>query len=616
MQKHYKNVSKGSSNLAEQLNNIQTKVYVLCYLFLFLLVLPQANFAQTLGEITKIIASDRDSGDEFGISTDLDGDYAIVGAYHHDQPQSFGSDKSNAGAAYIYKRTQGGADNWGQVATLKASDFNTNDRFGISVTISGDYAVVGAHNEDENTTGGSTLADAGAVYVFKRTQGGTDGWGQIKKLVASDRGAGDRFGNSIALDGDYLLVGAESEDENTAGGSTLTSAGAAYMFKRTQGGTDSWGQIKKLVASDRATNDRFGISVAISSDYALVGADKEDENATGGSTLSDAGSAYVFRRTQGGTDAWGQIKKIVASDRTTSDAFGSAVAIDGNYAIVGAKQQDKNATGGSNMSSAGAAYVFKRTQGGTNAWGQVKKLVASDRNSSDLFGYSVGISGDYALVGAYEDNEDANNSNSLSDAGSAYLFKQDTGGGDNWGEVEKIDASDREAGDHLSRSLAIQGNYAIIGANLEDDDLNDTNTLFSAGAAYIYKRASIQLAAKVLLQGPYNSGTSMQTDLTGIMPIKEPYTALGFAALENPNTTTTTTIISFYSIVDWVVLELRDISHNIVTARAALLKSNGSVVAEDGFSAVTFEAASSGNYHVVVRHRNHLGIMTKLPMSF
>ena len=92
-------------------------------------------------------------------------------------------------------------------------------------------------------------------------------------------------------------------------------------------------------------------------------------------------------------------------------------------------------------------------------------------------------------MGAYEDNDDANNTNSLSDAGSAYLFKQATGGGDNWGELEKIDASDREAGDHLSRSLAIQGTYAIIGANLEDDDLNDANTLFSAGAAYIYKRA-------------------------------------------------------------------------------------------------------------------------------
>ncbi len=583
---------------------------------LLLFSILQLTTAQSFGEITKIIASSRTSGSEFGISSDLEGNYAIVGAYHYNQPQTFGGNETNAGAAYIYKQTQGGTDNWGEVVALKASDFDTNDRFGISVAISGDYAAVGAHNEDENATGGSTLADAGAVYIFKRTQGGTDAWGQIKKIVPSDRATGDRFGISIALDGDYLIVGADREDENATGSSTLSGAGAAYVFKRTQGGSDGWGQIKKIVPSDRGAGDRFGINVAISGNYAAVGADLEDENATGSSTLSGAGAAYVFKRTQGGTDGWGQVKKVVASDRAVNDNFGSAIAVDANYLLVGSKNHDRDATGGSTLSNAGAAYIFKRTQGGTDGWGQVKKVVASDRDAGDLFGYSVSISGNYALIGAYEDNDDATGSNSLSDAGAAYFFKQDLGGTDNWGELEKIDASDREAGDHLSRSLAMDGDYAIVGANLEDNDLNGANNLFSAGSAYIFKRSSISIAAKVLLQGPHDSGTQMHTNLMSMIPIKEPYTALGFVALENPGATTNFLTINLQNIVDWVVLELRDASYNIVTARAALLKANGSIVGVNGFSAVTFENVNSGNFHVVVRHRNHLGVMTNLPISF
>ncbi len=588
---------------------------ITCSLYLCLGIVFSTN-AQTFGEITKIIASERAVGDQFGISVDIEGDYAIAGAYLHNQPKTFGSDESNAGAAYIFKRTQGGNDNWGEVAALKAADFAENDFFGISVAISGDYAVVGAYQEDENASGGSTLNNAGAVYIFKRNQGGTDNWGQIKKIVASDRAANDRFGISVALDGNYLIVGADAEDENASGGSTLAGAGSAYVFKRTQGGTDNWGQVRKIVPNDRATSDRFGIAVTISDNYALVGADFEDENASGGSSLSNAGSAYVFKRTQGGSEGWGQVKKLVANDRTASDFFGSAVAINGDYALIGAKNHDKNATGGGSMSNAGAAYIFKRTQGGTEGWGQVKKLVANNRDAGDLFGYSVSISEDYALVGAFEDNEDENDSNALSDAGSAFIFKQDMGGVDNWGLLEKIDASDRAAGDHFSRSLAIDGNYAVVGAYLEDENLNGANTLGSAGSAYIFKRPPVSIAAKVLLQGPYDSGTQMHTNLSTLLPTQEPYTLLGFAGLENTGATTSNTIIGTQNIVDWVVLELRDASYMSVAARAALLKSNGEIVAADGVSPVVFESVAAGNYHVVVRHRNHLGVMTKLPISF
>jgi hypothetical protein len=135
---------------------------------------------------------------------------------------------------------------WTEVKKLTASDAEAGDNFGHAVAVSGDTAIVGAHQED---TGGS---NAGAAYVFYRDWGGVDYWGQWHKLIASDAEAGDQFGRSVAISGDTAIVGAYGED---AGGS---AAGAAYVFDRDQGGADSWGEVKKLVASDPEANDQFG----------------------------------------------------------------------------------------------------------------------------------------------------------------------------------------------------------------------------------------------------------------------------------------------------------------------------------------------------------------------
>ncbi|MEM9991990.1 MAG: hypothetical protein AAF738_09505, partial [Bacteroidota bacterium] len=170
------------------------------FIIVLLLVTVSTHLtAQIFSDLTKVVASNRASGDQFGLSTAISNDYAIVGAYHHNQVIGFNNVRANAGAAYIYKRTAGGPDNWGEIVTLRAADFDRNDRFGISVAIAGEYAVVGAYHEDHDANGNNTLTDAGAVYVFKRNQGGTDNWGQIKKIVASDRGANDNFGVSIAI---------------------------------------------------------------------------------------------------------------------------------------------------------------------------------------------------------------------------------------------------------------------------------------------------------------------------------------------------------------------------------------------------------------------------------
>jgi hypothetical protein len=172
-----------------------------------------------------------------------------------------------------------------------------------------------------------------------------------------------------------------------------------------------WEVGTKIVASDAGQFDNFGRSVAIDGDYAIVGA-HQDDDAGGAGVNSNSGSAYIFRRT--GTNTWDTGTKIVASDAADGDNFGYGVAIDGDYAIVGAYQNDD---GGS---SSGSAYIFRRT--GTNTWDTGTKILASDAAASDRFGFSVDIDGDYAIVGAYQ-NDDGGSS-----SGSAYIHtKANTG---------------------------------------------------------------------------------------------------------------------------------------------------------------------------------------------
>ena len=247
--------------------------------------------------------ADADASDQFGKSVAISGDYAIVGAYAED------TSGSNAGAAYIFKRD---GIFWDQEVQMQASDAESNDNFGWSVAISGDYVIVGAQYKNNA---------AGSAYIFKRN--GND-WPEQKKIQASDAESNDNFGWSVAISGDYVIVGAYRED---TGGS---EAGSAYIFKRNG---NEWPEQEKIQAKGAQSDDRFGSSVAISGDYAIVGAYGEDTKG------SSAGAAFFFK--YDGT-SWVQEAKIKATD---ADYFGFSVAISGDYVIVGARR-------------AGAAYIY------------------------------------------------------------------------------------------------------------------------------------------------------------------------------------------------------------------------------------------------------------------
>ncbi|MEM6769990.1 MAG: DNRLRE domain-containing protein, partial [Bacteroidota bacterium] len=173
-----------------------------------------------------------------------------------------------------------------------------------------------------------------------------------------------------------------------------------------------------LTASDREANDGFGNAVAIDGNRLVIGAESEDDDENGNNNLNSAGSAYVFEINSSGN--WAQVKKLVSSDRAATDVFGSAVDVSGNFIIVGAPLEDQNANGQSTRTSAGSAYLYERN--GSGNWSQIQKIVNSDRSQRDNFGYGVGISGTYALIGARQEDDD--DDNGLSDAGAAYIFEQ------------------------------------------------------------------------------------------------------------------------------------------------------------------------------------------------
>jgi len=430
-------------------------------LFTACCLLPTSSIAQSWNEVQKIVASDRDTSDQFGRFVSISGNYAIVGAYSEDEDAAGGSPMSDAGSAYMFERDGGG--NWNQVQKIVASDRAVGDQFGLSVSISGNYAIVGAWQEDP---GG--ISNAGSAYVFERDGGGN--WNEVQKIEASDRAVDDWFGSSVSISDTYAIVGAFFEDHNAAGGSFMDAAGSAYVFERDGGG--SWNQVQKIVASDRFAGDFFGNSISISGNYAIVAA-----------ALADGffGSAYVFERDGGGN--WNQVQKIFASDRAWNDVFGGTVSISGNYAIVGAYLEDEDPAGGSTLDRAGSAYVFERNGGGT--WNQVQKIVASDRAVDDRFGVSVSISDSHAIVGAYWEDHDAAGGSWMDFAGSAYVFERDVSG--NWNQVQKIVASDRAADDWFGRSVSISGSYAIVGAYQEDHDVAGGSPMSLAGSAYLFE---------------------------------------------------------------------------------------------------------------------------------
>ncbi len=304
---------------------------------------------------------------------------------------------------------------WIQTAKLIPNDGAADDMFGNSVAIYGDYAVVGAYLNDEHGT------NCGAAYVFKRNN---DAWNQTAKLIPSDVSAGWIFGYCVAIYDDIIAVGSPSS-------STPGWTGIVSVFQR-QG--SEWREIQTIAPESGVYGENFGCSVALSDDYLVVGADKVG--------APNTGSVYVYNK---GSDGWELQDNLIPSGSYAGDEFGNSVSISGVYILVG----------GSSSAFNSPAYIFKR-EGGN--WSEQSKLLPDDNVNYNRFAENVFIHGYYAFIGARNAVVGADECN-----GAVYVFAMN--GNNSWVQTKKIVASDGSNGDNFGVSVAATDKYLLVGAD-------------------------------------------------------------------------------------------------------------------------------------------------------
>lgn len=304
-------------------------------------------------------------------------------------------------------------------------------------------------------------------------------WQYHQTLVASDRRSNDLFGLAVGIDSNIAVVSAPTSDYDASGTNFKESAGAVYVFERQSNG--KWVQIQKLVASDRNTNHNFGWGLDISGDNIFVAAIKNSTDASGSNSVSEAGAGYIFTRNSSGKFV--QKQKIVTSDRNKGDQLGrGGIKIWGKYAAAASIFNDRDKNGSNVISDAGACYLFEENSSGT--WVQVAKLVSPYREGSAYFGEGPKLDSNRLIVSSAQSSKDSSGGNSISKAGQAYSYMRDKSG--NWNLEEILVAPVRRSNALFGRTTIVSGKLLIVGSMQEGYDYNNSNFLSNAGAAYFY----------------------------------------------------------------------------------------------------------------------------------
>lgn len=512
---------------------------------------------QSLAQSAFIKASNAEQNDYFGLSVAISGDTLVVGAPFEDSAATgVNGDQSNelgrdAGAAYVFVKSGG---TWVQQAYLKASNSDIHDEFGQSVAIDGDRIVVGAPEESSSATGvdgdetDNSILSAGAAYVFERT--GTV-WSQVAYLKASNPEFDDKFGCSVAVTGDTVVVGARLEDSDADGingdesNNDALRSGAAYVFRLTSG---VWSQEAYLKASNSGGQDFFARSLAASGDTIVVGANGERNSAQGINVppgtydANNSGAAYVFVRTGA---VWNQEAHIKSSNSEYGDAFGWGIAIDDDLLAVCARGEESAATGvdgdalDNSASSSGAAYIYSRTG---SVWTEVAYLKASNTDSADGFGQAVAVLGERVVVGSKDDSGSSGvhanqDDNSQSSAGAAYVFERDAG---IWEQVAFVKALVPDSSDYFGGALALSAESIIIaaagdrseGAGIDPEPFSET--AYWSGAVYVFGGGALGAPYCPLTTNSAGAGASISLQGSASVAANNAVLSISGAPLNQP----------------------------------------------------------------------------------
>jgi hypothetical protein len=472
--------------------------------------------AAEIGQQAFLKGSNTKSGDNFGEAVAMEGDTAVVGAPY-------------AGAAFVFVRH---GPNWSEQAYLKIPNARmfghavalSGDT--VVVGASGESSKATGVNGDPTDR---SAPGSGAAYVFVRN--GTN-WVQQAYLKASNTETNDGFGWSVSVSGDTVVAGARGEASKATGvngdqnDNSAPSSGAAYVFVR-QGA--NWSQQAYLKASNtggrltermepNSFGDQFGGAVSVSGDIVVVGAWGEASQATGvngdqsDNSAPRSGAAYVFVR-QG--TSWSQQAYLKASNAGAGDLFGETVALSGDTVVVAARDEASSAreiNGNQNDNrarTAGAVYVFVRN--GTN-WSQQAYLKASNADAYDFFGWSVAVSGDTVVVEASGEDSNAVGVNSTGtdpalnfNSGAAYVFLRR---GTNWTQHAYLKAFNPGVNGDSHWSVAVSGNTVLAGSPWQassstgiNGDQSDTSA-WRAGAAYVFDLNAVRVAPKMTVEQP------------------------------------------------------------------------------------------------------------------
>lgn len=466
-------------------------------------VIYEFNLITGIWEEVKImLAEDRASNDNFGISVSISDDLVIIGA-------------SGSESAYIYQRDHGGIQNWGLVKKIIPSDPTKSFSFGNSVAIQGELAIVG-------------IPFGGAAYIFHQNFGGPNNWGEVKKLESDSPFSGESFGYVVDIDQEFAIVTDPFQGN-------FQNSGAAYIYNKDHGGLNNWGLIKSIDPE----RPLFGSSLSMSSHKVVIGngtnnyiyykdlgglnnwglaqevgtLDQSTQNipflygdllAMGIPSvgLGDvAGSAIIYKEDHGGPGAWGEVTRIQANDGSIQDRFGSSIGIHGETILIGAPYDDAQGINsgstyifdvdysiednwtqiqkihvGEGMSWQGndqtlfgnsvaisdniaiigsqrSASIFYKDNESTNQWTKIKTLVSENTTTKTIFGYNVSIDGDIALVDNLKD--------------SVFVFMKNFGGLDNWGQISQFLTVDDRAYVQV-QPISVSGTFAIVGSQSRD----------------------------------------------------------------------------------------------------------------------------------------------------
>lgn len=438
------------------------RIYTILSIFLALFF-PHDSHSQNWSFSQKLSSLDKEAADNFGFSTAISDSFMFVGAWWEEGELDNNGPINSAGSVYIFKIQPDGSMQ--EIQKLVSPNRETLGYFGFAVAIDGDFALVSAINEDEGA-----VPNAGAVYVYHREAG--DDWVLEDRMVANDSEGGDVMGWSIALTEGYALLGSPNHELDENGANRLDDAGAAYLFERQP--NNEWQQIKKLVAFDRPEDSNFGKYLDIDKQGIIIGAFNADHDISplrAGYAYAAYNETMVFSSLNSS-----DLQKLVASDASSLQFFGWDVAISGKWAVAGASGELNPPSGGQGRGN-GAAYFFQYENG---MWVEKQKVYASDHENSGQFGRAIDIDGGACIIGAGVASSDENNLNIIFNSGAAHLFELQPN--ESWLEVQKFAGTGRNNNDLYGESVALHGNRAVVGAwladSLPDTNLVDVGAVY------------------------------------------------------------------------------------------------------------------------------------------